>query len=95
MDLRIKGAARGPAATIVVDGTEVPAFEGESLAASLLAAGHLHLRDSPRAGTPRGALCFMGICQECVVQVDGASTQACLVQVAGGMQVRLSGPQAA
>lgn len=90
----MKGA-RGAAVTIRVDGRDVPAFAGESLAAALLAAGILHLRDSPRAGAPRGALCFMGVCQECVVQVDDATAQACLVPVRQGMTVRLVGPDAA
>jgi len=94
MELRMKGA-KGPAATIFVDGRAVPAFVGESLAACLLAADIRQLRTSPRAGAPRGAFCFMGVCQECVVQVDGATAQACQVPVADGMVVRLVGPHAA
>lgn len=90
----MKGA-RGAAVTILVDGQEVAAFAGESLAAALLAAGILRLRDSPRAGAPRGALCFMGVCQECVVQLDQATVQACQVAVRDGMAVRLAGPQVA
>lgn len=88
-------ASRGPEVTIRVDGVEVLAHAGESLAAALLAAGILRLRDSPRAGSPRGALCFMGVCQECVVRVDGAVAQACQVEVAAGMRVDLRGPHAA
>lgn len=84
-------ASRGRKVTIRVDGQDVAAHEGESLAAALLAAGHVRLRDSPRAGAPRGALCFMGICQECVVRVDGAIAQACMVIVAEGMAVALQG----
>jgi predicted molibdopterin-dependent oxidoreductase YjgC len=68
---------------------------GIMLAASLLEAGILTLRHSPRAGAPRGAFCFMGVCQECVVQVDGATVQACLVPTVPGMRVRLVGPHAA
>jgi aerobic-type carbon monoxide dehydrogenase small subunit (CoxS/CutS family) len=55
----------------------------------------LRLRDSPRDGTPRGALCFMGVCQECVVRIDGATVQACLVPVRAGLDVRLKGSHAA
>ena len=80
---------------MMVDGVAVAAHAGESLAAALLAAGVLRLRDSPRQVAPRGALCFMGVCQECVVRVNGATVQACLVRVAAGMDVRLVGPSAA
>jgi len=86
---------RGPAVTILVDGKAVSAHAGESLAAALLAYGIRQLRQSPRAGTPRGAFCFMGVCQECVVEVDGATAQACQVAVSAGTAVRLVGPHMA
>jgi len=86
---------RGAPVRILVDGQPIAACQGESLAAALLAAGILRLRDSPRAGAPRGAFCFMGVCQECVVQVDGATAQACQVPVEDGMVVLLVGPHAA
>ena len=53
-----------------------------------MAAGRLHLRDSPRGGA-RGAFCLMGVCQECLLQVDGVQRLACLVTVSDGMQVTL------
>jgi len=90
--LRIHGAgAHEPEVTLLVDGRALPAVAGESLAAALAAAGLLRLRAAPRTGAPRGAFCFMGICQECLVQVDGAVRQACLVPVAAGMSVALRG----
>jgi predicted molibdopterin-dependent oxidoreductase YjgC len=64
---------------------EAPA--GEPLAAALAASGILTLRASPRAGTPRGAFCFIGVCQECLVRVNGSLVQACLEPVAAGMVV--------
>jgi D-hydroxyproline dehydrogenase subunit gamma len=73
--------------TLTVGGQEVRCLEGESLAAGLMAAGILQLRASPRARTPRGAFCFMGVCQECLVRVDGTWRQACLVTVADGMVI--------
>lgn len=40
-------------------------------------------------GRPRGVFCGIGICFDCLVTVDDASTQrACLVQVEDGMQIR-------
>ncbi len=92
VDLRIvDGAMRPEPVDITVDGKEITAVPGEMLAASLLAAGITHLRDSPRDGKPRGALCFMGACQECLVEADGQRVQSCQTPVRAGMQVRLHG----
>ncbi len=70
------------------DGESLEGFQGESLAAALTAAGILGLRRA-RDGSPRGVFCGMGICFECVVDVDGRPGQrACLTKLAAGMKVR-------
>jgi sarcosine oxidase subunit alpha len=51
----------------------------------------LRLRDSPRTGEPRGAFCFMGACQECLVHVDGMPRQACMTPVRHGMVIERRG----
>jgi predicted molibdopterin-dependent oxidoreductase YjgC len=79
---------------ITVDGVSIQVADGVPLAAGLLAAGIARLRSSPRLGAARGAFCFMGSCQECVVTVDGARAQACLVPVRAGMVVGLGGSAA-
>ena len=66
-------------------------FEGECLVVALGAAGVLALRRSPAAGTPRGAFCLMGVCQECVVGVDGELVPACTEPVRAGMDVVTDG----
>jgi predicted molibdopterin-dependent oxidoreductase YjgC len=86
--LRIAGVVRGAAVTIQVDGRAVPAFAGESIATALWASGIRRLRSSP-GGAPRGLFCGMGVCQECVVEVDGATMPACQTRVADGLVVRL------
>lgn len=73
------------------DGRVLEASEGAMLAAVLAAHGIVELRASPREGTPRGAFCYMGVCQECLVRVDGILAQACLTPVREGMQVELRG----
>ena len=76
--------------TITWNGTEFAARAGESLAATLLAAGISHFRDTAVSGAPRGPLCMMGACFDCLVEVDGvANRQACLVPVTPGMEARL------
>jgi predicted molibdopterin-dependent oxidoreductase YjgC len=72
----------------VVDGAAVPAFEGESVAAALLAAGRRGLRVSPRLGEPRGMYCGIGLCFECVLVIDGQpGVRACQTPVRDGMLV--------
>ncbi len=69
------------------DGCSFTAIEGQSVAAALLAAGIRHLRDAPD-GSPRGAFCFMGLCQECLVEVEGVTIEACRLRVTPGLEVR-------
>ena len=67
---------------------EVECYEGETVAAALLASGHQVLRRTARRGEPRGVFCGMGVCFDCLVQIDGRSNrQACLTTVKDGMQV--------
>jgi sarcosine oxidase subunit alpha len=75
--------------TLRVDGREIRACAGESVAAALLAAGERRLGRSARSGAPRGAFCFMGTCQECLVRIDGAPAQACMTPVRDGMVIEL------
>lgn len=72
-----------------MDGAAVDAFEGESLAMALGAAGYSALRKSPESKTPRAGFCLMGVCQECVVDVDGVILPSCMEPVRDGMQVSL------
>ena len=74
--------------TLTVDGRSIEAREGDTVAAALLAAGVVVFRETPVSGAPRGPLCLMGICFECLVTIDGAgSRQACLTLVSDGMAV--------
>lgn len=77
--------------TILVDGQELTARRGDSVAVALGNCDIAQLRASPRAGAPRGAFCFMGVCQECAIFIDGRLQQACLTSVADGMAVELRG----
>ncbi len=85
---RIEHAVTRPApVAITVDGVRVDAYPGESLATALLAAGVRAFRRT-RSGAPRGPLCNMGVCFECVVDVDGElGARACATPVREGMHV--------
>ena len=81
---------RGAPVTVRVDGVAVPAFEGETLATAMLAAGKGVFRRDGR-GAPRGLYCNMGSCGECMVTVAGRRVRACLTDVAEGMEIATDG----
>ena len=86
---RFRTLAAGPRVRITVndDPFDVPA--GASVAAALLAAGVHHTRTTPVSSAPRAPYCMMGVCFDCLVEIDGRpNRQACLIPVEEGMQVR-------
>ena len=63
--------------------------EGDSVAVALLEAGVESFRDTPVSHAKRAAYCMMGVCFDCLVEIDGVpNRQACLTPVAEGMRVR-------
>lgn len=75
---------------IVVDGRPVRAREGQSLAVALLNAGVVPFRHTPVSAQARAPMCLMGVCFDCLVEVDGApNVQACMLEVQEGMRIRL------
>ncbi|MCL4189064.1 MAG: (2Fe-2S)-binding protein [Rhodobacteraceae bacterium] len=82
-------AGTGTAVRFSFEGMAVEASAGDTVAAALLAAGHRNLRASAVSGAPRGPYCLMGACFDCMVSIDGvAGRQACMTEVAPGMDVR-------
>jgi predicted molibdopterin-dependent oxidoreductase YjgC len=70
------------------EGQPVAAGEGQTIAAALYADGHRTLRYTSRRGEPRGLFCGMGICYDCLVEVNGQpNVRACQTLVAQGIQV--------
>ena len=81
------GLERGARLSLTLDGRTVDAHEGETVAAVLLAEGHIATRKT-RRGSPRGVYCGMGVCFDCLVVVDGVpNTRACVTWVREGMDV--------
>jgi len=77
------------AVTIFLDGEPLFAREGDTVAAAMLIAGAGHTRTTPVGGEPRLPYCMMGVCFDCLMEIDGVpNRQACQVQVRNGMQVR-------
>jgi predicted molibdopterin-dependent oxidoreductase YjgC len=85
---RLPDAHTAPLA-FTFEGQALEGRAGDSVAAALLAGGHAHTRDSAVSGAPRGPYCMMGVCFECLVEIDGVGNrQACLVPLGAGMAVR-------
>lgn len=85
--MRIANVMRPAPVTIMVDGVPIMAHPGESLAAALIAAGHWRFGEGEDAARPRTAFCMMGVCQQCLLRVDGRLVQACLTPVVAGQEV--------
>jgi predicted molibdopterin-dependent oxidoreductase YjgC len=81
------GIRRGSRVTVQVDGQPVLAYEGESVAAVLVAQEGLATRTTV-SGAPRGIFCGMGVCYDCLVVVDGVpNTRACMTPVQTAMRI--------
>lgn len=76
------------AVTVYIDGVPATAEVGETLAAVLLRQSAIWARTTPVSGARRAPYCMMGVCFECLAEVDGvASVQTCLTPVRAGMRV--------
>tara|TARA_R100000789_G_scaffold83087_2_gene78554 strand:- start:3435 stop:5081 length:1647 start_codon:yes stop_codon:yes gene_type:complete len=69
------------------DGQEITCPADSSLAAALTQAGHRAFRQTDQGAT-RGIFCGMGVCQDCLVTIDGRPNQrACMTPARDGMTV--------
>ncbi|MFF4975959.1 (2Fe-2S)-binding protein [Streptomyces sp. NPDC001083] len=87
--LELAGAEPGPAFTVTLDGRAVAALPGQTVAAALWTAGITSWRTTRGSGRPRGVLCGIGVCFDCLVTVnDRPNQRACLVLVRPGDTIR-------
>jgi C-terminal peptidase prc len=76
----------GEPVTIDFEGTPVPAFAGEPVAAALFASGIRTLGRSTKYHRPRGLFCLDGHCASCYMRIDGRpNRRACLVPARAGL----------
>lgn len=99
MSLRIgTNVSRPQAVTIYINDKRVSAYEGETVATALIAAGVLTMSrdDVLRVGgsRPRSLFCNMGVCFDCIVEISGAApgdapvrARACLTLVRAGLRI--------
>ncbi len=82
------GVERGKSFEIEVDGERILAYEGETIAEALLAAGKRVFRKTAKRREPRGIYCGIGICFECAMIVNGRpNTRVCQTLATPGCKV--------
>ena len=81
-------AQRGPRLNVIVDGEPVEAYAGETVAAVLMAAGHIMYQHATPEHPHKSLFCGMGICFNCAVTINGVpNTRACVTPVSEGMVI--------
>lgn len=81
------GLRRGPEVHLLIDGEAIVAYEGETVATALLAAGQRVFRHTGN-GEPRGIFCGIGVCYDCLVTIEGlGAVRACVTPVREAMKV--------
>jgi predicted molibdopterin-dependent oxidoreductase YjgC len=81
----------GLTVTVTVDGDTLRVPANLSAAAVVLLHGGIS-RTTPVSGSPRAPYCMMGVCFDCLMEIDGTQNrQACLVPVADGMRINAQG----
>lgn len=82
-------AAAAHSVRMTFNGVTKTVAPGLTVAAALLGQGESRLRASPVSGQSRAPYCMMGVCFECLVEIDGVpNRQSCLIPVREGMSVR-------
>jgi hypothetical protein len=80
-----------PAATIAVEveGRVVLVPQGASAAAAVLLSGLRSIRDTPAGHSERAPYCMMGVCFDCLAEIDGVpNRQSCMIAARPGMRIR-------
>ncbi len=79
----------GPTVTIDFEGTQFSVPAGITVAAAVMSYTRAtFIRRSPVTHQPRAPYCFMGVCHECLMEIDGLpNQQACIIEVKEGMKI--------
>ena len=74
--------------TVTLDGEPVSLPAGMNVAAALLGIDQIISRISPASHKPCSPHCLMGVCYECLMEINGVNRQACMTPVSEGMVIR-------
>ena len=83
-----EAGSQGKKVRIYFDGQPLDVPDDVSVASALLMSGVRTFRSTPVSGSARAPYCMMGVCFECLVEIDGqGSVQGCLTPVREGMSI--------
>jgi predicted molibdopterin-dependent oxidoreductase YjgC len=75
------------------NGRTITAEEGTTVGAALVANGITSWRSTRKNERPRGLFCGIGVCFDCLVEVDGQRNErACMVRLQDGMCIKGAAP---
>ena len=76
--------------SIDFEGARLSVPAGITVAAAVMGyTGEKYIRRSPVSGEKRAPFCFMGVCHECLMEIDGIpDQQACIIEVKDGMNIK-------
>ena len=74
--------------SITLDGRQLTVPSGVSVAAALLSVGEIVSRLSPSSGKKCSPHCLMGVCFECLMEINGVQRQACMIEVQEGLVIK-------
>ncbi len=77
------------AVSIIFEGEKLDVEKGLTVASALLVNGNTVFRSSVASGLPRAPYCMMGVCFECLIEIDGIPNQrACMIPVREAMKIK-------
>src|SRR3954447_1089124 len=86
---RLRPDAVSATVAVEVEGRTVQVPQGASAAAAVLLAGLSSIRDTAIGGGERAPYCMMGVCFDCLAEIDGVpNRQSCMIAVRPGMRIR-------
>jgi D-hydroxyproline dehydrogenase subunit gamma len=75
--------------TVYFEGEAISCRPTDSVAAAVLLADPGHTRRTPVRNAPRAPYCMMGVCFECLMEIDGVENrQACMILARDGMKIQ-------
>lgn len=81
--------AAASSVTIRLEGEPLVGIEGQTIAGILLASGRMSWRTTAVRGTPRGLFCGIGVCYDCILEVNGVrDVRACQRIASDGDEIR-------
>ncbi len=74
---------------VTLDGEALVLPANVSVAAAMLLTTNQNLRSTPVSDSPRAPFCMMGVCFDCLMEIDGRANQrSCMTTVRDGMHIR-------